>query len=67
MNGHPDSPTPRHAAPSRRTTPSAEDPFASARFDFNAPVPRAEDLGRVHFLAIGGAGMSGVARIMLAP
>ena len=27
---------------------------------------RAEDLGRVHFLAIGGAGMSGVARIMLA-
>ena len=29
-------------------------------------VPAAEDLGRVHFVAIGGAGMSGVARIMLA-
>jgi UDP-N-acetylmuramate--alanine ligase len=47
-------------------TPSVEHPFASARFDFAAKVPRAEDLGRVHFLAIGGAGMSGVARIMLA-
>ena len=31
-----------------------------------AQVPTAEDLGRVHFVAIGGAGMSGVARIMLA-
>src|SRR6266480_1712453 len=30
-----------------------------------APVPLAE-LGRVHFTGIGGAGMSGVARIMLA-
>ena len=29
------------------------------------PVP-AEDLGRVHFVGIGGAGMSGIARIMLA-
>src|SRR3954447_14463831 len=28
------------------------------------PVP--EDLGRVHFMGIGGAGMSGIARIMLA-
>jgi UDP-N-acetylmuramate--alanine ligase len=36
------------------------------RFDFLAEVPAAEDLGRVHFVAIGGAGMSGVARIMLA-
>ena len=36
------------------------------RFDFLAPVPPAADLGRVHFVAIGGAGMSGVARIMLA-
>ncbi|MEP6649719.1 MAG: Mur ligase domain-containing protein, partial [Lapillicoccus sp.] len=36
------------------------------RFDFLADVPAAEDLGRVHFIAIGGAGMSGVARIMLA-
>ena len=47
-------------------TPTVDDPFAAARFDFRAPVPAAEDLGRVHFLAIGGAGMSGVARIMLA-
>ena len=36
------------------------------RFDFLAVVPAAEDLGRVHFVAIGGAGMSGVARVMLA-
>ncbi len=36
------------------------------RFDFRADVPAAEDLGRVHFVAIGGAGMSGVARILLA-
>jgi UDP-N-acetylmuramate--alanine ligase len=30
------------------------------------PVPVAGDLGRVHFVGIGGAGMSGIARIMLA-
>jgi UDP-N-acetylmuramate--alanine ligase len=36
------------------------------RFDFLADVPAAADLGRVHFVAIGGAGMSGVARILLA-
>jgi UDP-N-acetylmuramate--alanine ligase len=47
-------------------TPSVDDPFAAARFDFREPVPSADDLGRVHFLAIGGSGMSGVARIMLA-
>ncbi len=47
-------------------TPTAELPFSASRFDFSAPVPRADDLGPVHFLAIGGAGMSGVARIMLA-
>ena len=47
-------------------TPSVDDPFAAARFDFRAAVPGADELGRVHFLAIGGAGMSGVARIMLA-
>jgi len=35
-------------------------------FDFTDPVPDAGALGRVHFIAIGGAGMSGVARIMLA-
>lgn len=47
-------------------TPTTANPFAAARFDFSTPVPAAEELGRVHFLAIGGAGMSGVARIMLA-
>ncbi|MDQ1705023.1 MAG: UDP-N-acetylmuramate--alanine ligase [Frankiaceae bacterium] len=30
------------------------------------PVPVADDIGRVHFVGIGGAGMSGIARIMLA-
>ena len=38
----------------------------SPRFDFTAPVPAVADLGRVHFVAIGGAGMSAVARLMLA-
>ncbi|MBB2987134.1 UDP-N-acetylmuramate--L-alanine ligase [Terracoccus luteus] len=47
-------------------TPTVDHPFAASRFDFSAPLPSADDLGRVHFLAIGGAGMSGVARIMLA-
>jgi UDP-N-acetylmuramate--alanine ligase len=37
----------------------------SSRFDFRADVPSAQALGPVHFIAIGGAGMSGVARIML--
>ena len=36
------------------------------RFDFSAAVPDAADLGRVHFIAIGGAGMSAVARLMIA-
>jgi UDP-N-acetylmuramate--alanine ligase len=36
------------------------------RFDFMAEVPAASDLGHVHLIAIGGAGMSGVARILLA-
>jgi UDP-N-acetylmuramate--alanine ligase len=31
-----------------------------------SPPPPAEELGRVHFIGIGGAGMSGIARIMLA-
>jgi UDP-N-acetylmuramate--alanine ligase len=31
-----------------------------------SPSPPAEELGRVHFIGIGGAGMSGIARIMLA-
>ena len=36
------------------------------RFDFPPTSPPPSDLGRVHFVAIGGAGMSGVARILLA-
>ncbi|MFL6152069.1 MAG: UDP-N-acetylmuramate--L-alanine ligase [Ornithinibacter sp.] len=36
------------------------------RYDFTAPVPPLELLGRVHLIAIGGAGMSAVARLMLA-
>ena len=39
---------------------------SNARFDFTAQVPAADSLGSVHFIAIGGAGMSGVARVMLA-
>jgi UDP-N-acetylmuramate--alanine ligase len=35
-------------------------------FDPAAPVPPADDLAPVHFLGIGGIGMSGIARIMLA-
>lgn len=36
------------------------------RFDFTAPVPSADELGPVHFIAIGGSGVSGVARMFLA-
>lgn len=35
------------------------------RFDFSAPLPALADLGRVHLVAIGGAGMSAVARLLL--
>ncbi|GAB96298.1 UDP-N-acetylmuramate--alanine ligase [Kineosphaera limosa] len=35
------------------------------RFDYEAPVPAVDELGRVHVLAIGGAGMSAVARLLL--
>lgn len=52
--------------PDATRTPTVDDPFGASRFDFKEPMPRAEDLGRVHYLAIGGSGMSGVARIMLA-
>lgn len=38
----------------------------NARFDFTAPVPGVDELGPVHFIAIGGSGMSGVARMFLA-
>jgi UDP-N-acetylmuramate--alanine ligase len=33
---------------------------------WNAPVPSLGELGAVHFVGIGGAGMSGIARILLA-
>lgn len=36
------------------------------RFDYAAALPSLDDLGRVHVLAIGGAGMSAVARLLLA-
>jgi UDP-N-acetylmuramate--alanine ligase len=39
---------------------------SNRRFDFTTEVPAAGTLGSVHFIAIGGAGMSGVARVMLA-
>lgn len=35
------------------------------RLDVDAPVPPAAELGRVHVLAVGGAGMSAVARLLL--
>jgi len=38
----------------------------TTRFDLTAPIPAVADLGRVHVLAIGGAGMSAVARLLLA-
>jgi UDP-N-acetylmuramate--alanine ligase len=37
----------------------------SPRYDFAAPVVPLEHLGRVHLIAIGGAGMSAVARLLL--
>lgn len=49
--------------------PPVSDPFPVPppdRFDFTAPVPPASSLGPVHFVAIGGSGMSGVARLFLA-
>ena len=55
-----------------RQPPSNPSPYVHAangsngRFDFTADVPAASSLGSVHFIAIGGAGMSGVARVMLA-
>ena len=35
------------------------------RYDFAAPVVSLELLGHVHLIAIGGAGMSAVARLLL--
>ncbi len=37
----------------------------NGRFDFTAPVPRLAELGAVHLIAIGGTGMSAVARLLL--
>ncbi|TXR55725.1 UDP-N-acetylmuramate--L-alanine ligase [Quadrisphaera setariae] len=37
----------------------------SARFDLAAAVPPLSELGAVHFIGVGGVGVSGVARIML--
>jgi UDP-N-acetylmuramate--alanine ligase len=66
-------PTPDDHPPSSSSssspTPSASDHGSggsNGRFDFTAEVPAASSLGSVHFIAIGGAGMSGVARVMLA-
>lgn len=36
------------------------------RFDVTAPVPGVDELGAMHLIAIGGAGMSAVARLLLA-
>ncbi len=38
----------------------------SPRFDLSAPVPPLAELGAVHFVGVGGVGVSGVARVMLA-
>ncbi len=43
----------------------APEQHGQPRFDFTAPVPAAADLGKVHFIAIGGAGVSGVALLFL--
>jgi len=39
--------------------------MALARFDFAQPIPTLDELGATHLLAIGGAGMSALARILL--
>lgn len=46
---------------------SLEDQFhiGPAGFDLTGPTPTLADLGAVHFLGIGGIGMSAIARIML--
>ncbi len=40
-------------------------PVTNPRFDLAAPVPPWDELGAVHLVAIGGAGMSAVARLLL--
>ena len=46
------------------TTSSPRRPF-TPRFDVDAAIPPAGELGRVHVLAAGGAGMSAVVRLLL--
>jgi len=52
--------------PSLPRAPGPAADGSNRRFDFTAEIPDASGLGSVHFIAIGGAGMSGVARVMLA-
>ncbi|GMA18950.1 hypothetical protein GCM10025862_09710 [Arsenicicoccus piscis] len=64
-NGSPTwSRRPRRAPPDPGRGPMSGLP--ATRFDFEGPVPSADELGRVHLIAIGGAGVSGVARLLLA-
>jgi UDP-N-acetylmuramate--alanine ligase len=42
------------------------DLVVNPRFDFAAPLPQIADLGRVHFIGIGGSGMSGIAHLYAA-
>jgi UDP-N-acetylmuramate--alanine ligase len=70
--GQPSSASP--ASPASSSSPVLSSPSegvraangSNGRFDFTAEIPAASTLGSVHFIAIGGAGMSGVARVMLA-
>ena len=69
MTSPPDEGLPAHS----RSHPHTERPShthapngSNWRFDFTSEIPAAGSLGSVHFIAIGGAGMSGVARVMLA-
>jgi len=65
---------PSSASPASSSSPVLSSPSegvraangSNGRFDFTAEIPAASTLGSVHFIAIGGAGMSGVARVMLA-
>ena len=45
--------------------PSIEHPFVRSRFDFTSAPPAPSQLRAPHFLGIGGAGMSGIARLFL--
>ncbi|WP_265444366.1 UDP-N-acetylmuramate--L-alanine ligase [Flexivirga meconopsidis] len=45
---------------------SPEPDGVNRRFDFHAPLPSLADVRAAHLIAIGGSGMSGVARLLLA-